>query len=36
MQGKGVYSWKDGRKFDGEYKNNMKHQFGVYTWEDGR
>ncbi len=36
MHGRGVYIWKDGRKYEGEYLNDKKHGFGVYTWADGR
>ena len=36
MNGRGVYFWKDGRKYDGEYVNDKKHGFGIYTWPDGR
>ena len=25
----------DGRKYNGEYKNNLKHGHGVWTWPDG-
>ena len=27
MHGKGVYTWKDGRKYEGEYKNDKKDSF---------
>ena len=36
MHGNGVYTWKDGRKYDGEYYNDKKHGLGTYTWADGR
>ena len=36
MHGKGVYAWKDGRKYEGEYFNDKKHGFGIYYWADGR
>jgi MORN repeat len=36
MHGKGIYTWKDGRKYEGEYVNDKKHGNGVYTWADGR
>jgi hypothetical protein len=32
MDGKGIYKWKDGRTYEGEYKNDKKHGFGIYTW----
>ena len=45
MKGYGVYTWKDGQKYSGEYLNDLKHGQGtlehptgrVYTggWENG-
>lgn len=32
MHGSGVYSWKDGRRYEGEYQNDKKEGFGIYTW----
>jgi hypothetical protein len=32
----GVYQWSDGRKYDGEWKNNKMEGYGVFTWPDGR
>jgi len=32
MHGRGTYTWKDGRKYDGEYIDDRKHGFGIYTW----
>lgn len=32
MEGKGLYKWKDGRSYDGEFKNDKKHGFGIFTW----
>jgi hypothetical protein len=34
--GVGIYVWNDGRKYEGQYKDDKKHGFGVYTWADGR
>jgi len=31
-----MYSWADGRKYEGNYKDDKKHGYGVYTWTDGR
>lgn len=28
--------WKDGRKYEGEYKEDKKDGFGTYTWADGK
>ena len=36
MHGKGIYTWKDGRRYEGDYFNDKKHGFGVYAWADGR
>ncbi len=36
MHGKGLYTWGDGRKYEGEYLNDKKHGFGKYVWADGR
>ena len=32
MHGRGVYTWKDGRKYEGEYENDKKHGYGIYSW----
>lgn len=36
MHGKGIYTWIDGRRYEGEYYNDKKHGFGNYIWADGR
>lgn len=36
MHGYGVYSWQDGRKYEGQYLKDKKHGYGVYMWADGR
>lgn len=36
MHGKGVYTWNDGRNYEGEYQYDKKHGHGIYTWADGR
>lgn len=35
-QGKGEYTWPDGRKYTGEFENDMKCGFGVLEFADGR
>ena len=36
MEGVGVFSMDDGRKYDGQFKNDLKHGTGTFTWADGR
>jgi hypothetical protein len=36
MDGYGIYMWKDGRKYFGEYLDDKKNGYGVYLWADGR
>jgi hypothetical protein len=31
-----VFTWSDGRKYEGEYKDDKKHGYGVFDWPDGR
>ena len=33
MHGYGEFSWKDGKKYVGFYKNDKKDGFGIYYWE---
>jgi hypothetical protein len=37
MNGKdSVFSWSDGRKYEGGYKHDKKHGFGVFSWPGGK
>ena len=36
MHGTGVFTWEDGRKYEGDYYDDKKHGHGVFTWPDGR
>jgi hypothetical protein len=36
MHGKGVFSWLDGRTYDGEYSDDKKEGNGIFRWPDGR
>ena len=36
MDGTGVFTWSDGRKYEGEYVDDKKEGHGVFTWPDGR
>ena len=36
MHGKGIFEWKDNRKYEGEYINDKKEGMGTFYWPDGR
>ena len=36
MSGKGVFTWPNGTKYEGEYLNNLKHGQGVYSGDNGK
>lgn len=36
MEGSGVFTWPDGRKYDGEYIDDKKEGNGIFFWPDGR
>ena len=36
MEGYGVFSWPDGRKYEGEYIDDKKEGNGIFYWPDGR
>lgn len=36
MEGVGVYTWADGRRYEGEYQDDKKHGYGIYLWADKR
>lgn len=36
MHGQGVYTWADGRKYEGNYIDDKKDGYGTYRWADGR
>ena len=35
MEGSGVFTWPDGRKYDGEYIDDKKEGNGIFFWPDG-
>jgi hypothetical protein len=36
MEGRGVFEWPDGRKYEGEYRDDKKEGKGIFYWPDGR
>ena len=36
MHGKGLFTWSDGRKYEGEYNLDKKEGQGIFSWPDGR
>ena len=36
MDGKGIFTWHDGRKYEGEYKEDKKEGFGIFEWPNGK
>lgn len=36
MEGTGVFTWPDNRKYEGEYVDDKKEGNGVFYWPDGR
>jgi len=36
MEGKGVFNWPDGRKYEGSYIDDKKEGLGIFYWPDGR
>lgn len=36
MEGKGIFTWPDGRKYNGDYKNDKKEGYGIFEWPDGK
>ena len=35
VDGKGTYTWDNGDKYVGEYKDNLRDGLGTYTWANG-
>lgn len=35
MEGKGVENWKDGRRYEGDFKNGKKDGEGTFDWPNG-
>lgn len=36
MDGQGIFTWADNRRYSGEYTEDKKHGYGCFTWPDGR
>ena len=36
MEGKGVFTWPDERKYEGDYYDDKKEGYGIFYWPDGR
>lgn len=36
LEGKGIFTWLDGRKYEGEYVDDKKEGQGIFYWPDGR
>lgn len=36
IAGLGIYTWLDGRKYEGEWSDNNMEGLGRYLWADGR
>ena len=36
MDGKGVFTWPDGRRYEGEYKDDKKEGYGIFEWTNGK
>jgi len=36
MNGKGILTWVGGKKYYGEFVDDMKEGYGVFDWGDGR
>ena len=35
IEGRGIESWNDGRKYEGDFKNGKKDGEGTFTWANG-
>lgn len=34
MNGFGKFTWPDGSRYEGEYKDDLKHGIGTFHWAD--
>lgn len=36
MDGKGILEWPDGKKYEGDFKDDKRHGTGEFRWKDGK
>ena len=36
MHGEGTLTWKDGKKYEGEFLNDQREGHGTFSWTDDR
>lgn len=36
MEGKGIYTWLDGKRYQGNYKKGVKCGYGEMKWPNGK
>jgi hypothetical protein len=36
MEGYGIFTWTDGRRYEGQYIDDEKEGNGTFFWPDGR
>ena len=36
MHGKGLFTWPDGREYNGQYIDGTKEGYGEFKWPDGK
>jgi hypothetical protein len=36
MDGQGVLTWRDGKKYEGQFLNDKREGNGTFIWADGR
>ena len=32
---KGIYKWKEGGEYEGEYRDNIRERKGIFRWKNG-
>ena len=36
MNGKGIFTWPDGKTYSGSYLDDKKHGYGTFVWPSGK